>query len=581
MYATTVSSAAEQAELRGQCTMFLTGHGPVSAAGLLASIPPETAIDRYGDGGVVAELEAEIAGLLGKPAAAFLPSGTMAQQSVLRVHADRRQRQTVVFHPMCHLHRHEGQAFGRLHGLTGRPAGDADRLMSIGDLTAIAEPPAALLIELPQRDLGGQQPDWPDLLAQADWARGRGAAVHLDGARLWESAAGYGKPLREIAALFDSVYVSFYKGIGALAGCCVAGSADILAEVREWRHRMGGTLFGLWPNAASALSCLRRRLPLMPEYLSHAREIAATVRDLAGVRVVPDPPQVPMMHLLLSTTQERFAAAARRLAVERRIWTWPTAAPTGDPAVQRVELSVGDATRELSPAQIGEIIATLVALSRVSPARDRADQPNGLVGDQHGDDQGHGRVQPVPAPDHQDDRAHRGHPGRCGGVGDGVQQHGRHRQVLLAVVLVISAQDERRGRHHHRGDTASHQHGQAVHLRRAGGQPADRGAGHDQFQHQQPSGVDQRGAAGQAGTTAAGPPGRQADGQQRQAGPGRVEQVISALGEHPQGMRVDPGRDQARDQGQVEGEDHGQPPDPGHSRSLRPAGILPAHGRAI
>jgi threonine aldolase len=361
MQATTELSVAEQAALRGQCTVFLAGHGPLSAAGLLGGIPPDTAVDRYGDGGVVAELEAEIAELLGMPAAAFLPSGTMAQQSVLRVHADRRQRRTVVFHPMCHLDRHEGQGFQRLHGLTGRPAGDANRLMNIDDLTAIAELPAALLIELPQRDLGGQQPDWADLRVQADWARERGAAVHLDGARLWESAAGYGRPLREIAALFDTVYVSFYKGIGALAGCCVAGSADILAEVREWRHRMGGTLFGLWPNAASALSCLRQRLPLMPEYLSHAREIAAILRDVAGVRVVPDPPQVPMMHLLLTTTQDRFAAAARRLAIERRIWTWPTAAPTGDPAVQRVELSVGDATLALSPAQVGDIIATLVS----------------------------------------------------------------------------------------------------------------------------------------------------------------------------------------------------------------------------
>src|SRR5580700_2702503 len=392
-------SLAEQRELRDQCTVFLTGHGPVTAARLLADIPADTVADRYGSGGVVAELEIEIGGLLGKPAAVFLPSGTMAQQSVLRVHADRRQRRTVIFHPMCHLQTHEGEAYARLHGLTGRPAGDADRLMSIDDLTPIAEPPAALLIELPQRDLGGQQPNWPDLLAQAEWARDRGAAVHLDGARLWESAAGYGKPLREIAALFDSVYVSFYKGIGA-----VAGSADILAEVREWRHRMGGTLFGLWPNAASALSCLRRRLPLMPEYLSHAREIAATLRDLAGVRVVPDPPQVPMMHLLLSTTQERFAAAARRLAIERRIWTWPTAVPTGDPAVQRVELSVGDATRALSPAQVGEIIAALLALSR-RHLRDRHPLSAGLDGQiAHSHCSGHhdARVhpaQPEPAAD--------------------------------------------------------------------------------------------------------------------------------------------------------------------------------------
>jgi hypothetical protein len=98
----------------------------------------------------------------------------------------------------------------------------------------------------------------------------------------------------------------------------------------------------------------------MPEYLSHAREIAAALCGLAGVRVVPDPPQVPMMRLLLSTTPERFAAASRRLAVERRTWTWPAARATGDPAVLRVELSVGDATRALSSAQVRDILAALI-----------------------------------------------------------------------------------------------------------------------------------------------------------------------------------------------------------------------------
>jgi threonine aldolase len=141
----------------------------------------------------------------------------------------------------------------------------------------------------------------------------------------------------------------------------VAGPADIVAEVREWRRRMGGTLFGLWPGAASALSCLRRRLPLMPGYLSHAREIAAALRGAEGVRVVPDPPQVPMMHLLLRTTQEGFAAAARRLALEQQVWTWPNAMTTFDPGVQRVELSVGDATCALPPGQIRDIITALIA----------------------------------------------------------------------------------------------------------------------------------------------------------------------------------------------------------------------------
>ena len=352
-------TADDLSALRESCTAFLAGHGRVTAADLLATIPADTEIDQYGNGGVVAELEAEIARLLGKPAAVFLPSGTMAQQAVLRVHADRRQRRTIVFHPMCHLERHEGQAYQRLHQLTGRPAGNPNALLSVQDLSSITERIAALLIELPQRDLGGQQPPWDELAAQAAWAADNGAAMHLDGARLWESAAGYQRPHADIAALFDTVYLSFYKGIGALPGCCVAGQQDIIAEVRQWRHRMGGTLFGLWPNAASAMTCLARRLPRMPDYLQHARAIAAALADVPGIRVIPDPPQVPMMHLLLSTTQDAFAAAARRLATEQGIWTWPGAGITADPGVQRVEFSLGEATCAFTPAQVCEILAAL------------------------------------------------------------------------------------------------------------------------------------------------------------------------------------------------------------------------------
>jgi len=179
--------------LRARCTRFLNGHGRQDAAQLLAMIPADTELDHYGEGGVTAGLEADIASLLGKPSAVFFPSGTMAQQSVLRVHADRRGRRTVGFHPACHVDCHEGRGYERLHALTGRPIGDPDRLLTLGDLEAVAEPLAALLLELPQRDLGGQQPAWEDLRAQAAWAREHGAAVHMDGARLWESAAGHGR----------------------------------------------------------------------------------------------------------------------------------------------------------------------------------------------------------------------------------------------------------------------------------------------------------------------------------------------------------------------------------------------------
>ena len=84
---------------------------------------------------------------------------------------------------------------------------------------------------------------------------------------------------------------------------------------------------------------------------------------LAGIPAdtVPDPPQAPMMHLLLDTTRDGYAAAARRLAEEQGIWVWPQAMTTVDPRVQKVELSVGDATCALPPDRIRDIILALVA----------------------------------------------------------------------------------------------------------------------------------------------------------------------------------------------------------------------------
>jgi len=124
---------------------------------------------------------------------------------------------------------------------------------------------------------------------------------------------------------------------------------------------MGGTLFGLWPGAASALTCLTARLPRMPRYLEHARAIAAALAGVGGVRVVPDPPQTSMMHLLIATTADRFTATARALAAEQGTWTWPRAMPTADPGVQRVELTVGDATCALSPAEVAAVLAAFTA----------------------------------------------------------------------------------------------------------------------------------------------------------------------------------------------------------------------------
>ena len=347
--------------LRTTCTRFVNGDGYVSPANLLGSIPPDVVPDSYGEGGVVRSLEELVAELLGKPAAVYVPSGIMAQGAALRVHADRRTSRTVVWHPECHLDQHEGGAHQRLHSLVGRPVGDRRRLITLADLNEVAEPAAALLLELPQRDLGGLLPAWDDLGAQVQWARDRGAAVHLDGARLWEASAGYQRSPADIAALFDTVYVSFYKAIAALPGCCLAGTEEDVAEVREWRRRLGGTLFALWPGAASALALLPERLAEMPARLAHARAVAAALGEVPGVRVIPEVPETPMMHLLLRVEADALEDRAARLAKEQGIWAFRDGSACDDPGWIRVELSVGRATCELTPGEVASVLATLTS----------------------------------------------------------------------------------------------------------------------------------------------------------------------------------------------------------------------------
>ena len=308
--------------------------------------------DAYGEGELIERFEREIAGLLGKEAAVFMPSGTMAQQIALRIWSERKGCRTVGLHPTCHLEIHEQRAYQVLHGLIGRLVGSPRRVITLDNLTDIHEPLAALLLELPLREIGGQLPEWDDLAAQSAWAHERGVALHMDGARLWESAPYYGRSYAEIAALFDSVYVSFYKGIGGIAGAALAGPADFIAEARVWQRRHGGNLVQLYPYVIAAREGLRQRLPRFAGYHARALRIAKALSAVPGVVVKPNPPQTNMMHVYMRGDPERLKAAALAIAREEKVALFSWLAATDLPDMWMFELSVGDAAEALSDEEI-------------------------------------------------------------------------------------------------------------------------------------------------------------------------------------------------------------------------------------
>ena len=183
---------ARRAAARRGCTRWLLGHGDIAPAAWLAEIAAATSepdLDRYGEGGEVAALEAR--------------GGRAARQGGRRLHAERdhgaagraallgrpRRRPTAVaVHGMSHLVVHELDALPELHGLRLQRLTDEPRPATVADLDALAGPLAAVTLELPLREPGYLLPTWDELVAFSERAHERGVPLHLDGARLWECA---------------------------------------------------------------------------------------------------------------------------------------------------------------------------------------------------------------------------------------------------------------------------------------------------------------------------------------------------------------------------------------------------------
>jgi threonine aldolase len=339
----------------------LTGNGDRRIVMLMESfehMDPCIESDTYGTGSIINDFEREVAELLGKESAVFFPSGTMAQQIALRIWCDEKDSKKVAYHPLCHLEIHEKDGLKVLHHIESTLLGKSDKLFSLQDLKSINERFACLLIELPQREIGGQLPTWEELVEISDYCKDNGIKLHLDGARLFEAIPYYDKSASDICSLFDSVYVSFYKGLGGIAGAVLAGNTEFIEQSKIWKRRHGGDLISLYPYIINAKYCMNKRMGNMREYWQKALAIALRLNTMKGVRTIPSVPVCNMFHAYFNAPKEKVESILINI-IEKHNLALITNLRSVDDLSCKSELSFGDSVDLIPQALLDEALNQL------------------------------------------------------------------------------------------------------------------------------------------------------------------------------------------------------------------------------
>ncbi len=213
--------------------------------------------DNYSNGGLIAQLEQKFARLLGKEAAMFVPTGTLANHLAVRKLAGSDRR--VLVKAESHLYNDSGDCAQTLSGLNLVPLAEGRSTIKLEEIKGWVERSArgrvemkvgAISIETPVRRKDHGMVGFGELERVCSYAREQGIRLHLDGARLFNLPYHSGKSVREYSALFDSVYVSLWKHFNGASGAILAGDAGFIDGLLHTRRMFGGSLPHAWPQVA-------------------------------------------------------------------------------------------------------------------------------------------------------------------------------------------------------------------------------------------------------------------------------------------------------------------------------------------
>ncbi len=254
----------------------------------------EVGDDVWGDDPTVIELEAEVARMLGKEAAVYVPSGAMGNLVSVRSHTH--PGDELFIHELAHIVVHEQAGAAVLAGVQTRMLPGEGGVLEVGEIAARLRDPSdvhharqsLLCLENTIGEVGGRVLPQERLAELAGFARANGLRVHMDGARIWNAAVASGRTPAEIAAPVDSASVCFSKGLGAPVGSAVVGSSEFIAVARRNRKLFGGGMRQAGIIAAGALHALRHHVERLADDHRNARRLAEGLRSAKVLRFDPE-----------------------------------------------------------------------------------------------------------------------------------------------------------------------------------------------------------------------------------------------------------------------------------------------------
>jgi len=248
----------------------------------------EVGDDVYGEDPTINRLEEKAAEMMGREAAVYVPTGTMGNQIAIHLHTH--PGSEVVAEAGCHVFNFEMGAMATLP----RAIDTADGILTPAQVEMAIQPragyrtPTSLVVLENSHNLAGGRVTPPERMADLiGVARSHGLPVHLDGARIHNSAAALGISAAELSAGCDTVMFCLSKGLGAPVGSILVGSTDTIVEARRVRKMFGGGMRQAGIIAAAGLVALEEVVPLLAEDNRRAHELAVGLSEIPAVVLDP------------------------------------------------------------------------------------------------------------------------------------------------------------------------------------------------------------------------------------------------------------------------------------------------------